>query len=106
MYRKKKTYSLFQNCSAIFMELCLFWLTISTAFINISPSTVKKDKTETAKSTDSATDEESTTNNNTEEKVPSSNSFSEEYLHDHHEADYFFTLISTFHKCENSDTYT
>ena len=43
--------------------------------------------------------------NTTEEKAPVSNSFSEEYLHDHHSTDCFFSIVLQYHKCENADTY-
>jgi hypothetical protein len=42
--------------------------------------------------------------NTTEEKAPSS-SFSEEFLHDHHKADYFFSIVSQYHNSENDGTY-
>lgn len=45
-------------------------------------------------------------NNTTEEKNSnSSNSFSEEYLHDHHIEEYFFSIALQYHKCENAGTY-
>ena len=42
-----------------------------------------------------ATEEEAANpfGNTTEEKAPSSSSFSEEYLHDHHKAEYFFSIV-------------
>ena len=53
--------------------------------------------------------EEETTNpfgNTTEEKAPSStNRFLKNILHDHHTADYFFSIVSQYHKCENAGTY-
>ncbi len=56
----------------------------------------------------STDNEEETANpfgNTTEEKAPSSTSFSEEYLHDHHTTDYFFSTVLQYHKCENAGTY-
>jgi hypothetical protein len=105
MNSKKKSYSLFQNCSAVFMVLALLWLTISPAFVPVPPDSTKKGKIENGKPANAANEEESSKNPTTEEKVPGSNSFSEEYIHAHHETHYFFTLVSTFHKLENSDTY-
>ena len=87
------------------MILALLWLTISPAFVPVPSDTTKKGKIENGKPANAASEEESSNNPTTEEKVPSSNSFSEEYTHDHHETNYFFTIISTFHKLENSDTY-
>jgi hypothetical protein len=52
--------------------------------------------------------EEETTNplgNTTEEKAPTNTSVSEEYLHNHHVSEYFFSIISPSHKCENSNIY-
>lgn len=44
--------------------------------------------------------------NTTEEKNPnSSNSFSEEFLHDQHTHDYWISVSFQFRKCENVDTY-
>ncbi|MGG9964045.1 hypothetical protein [Ferruginibacter sp. SUN106] len=108
MNTNKKTYSFFQNCSAIFMILTLFWLTISTAFVTVPGTVAKKDKIEKNQSQSADTNEEESSPNNstTEEKAPSGSSFSEEYLH-HHEIQeqHYFTIISTYHKCENADTY-
>ena len=42
----------------------------------------------------------------TEEKAPKTlNSFSEEYLHDHHHSEYLFSIASQFHKGEDASTY-
>ena len=44
--------------------------------------------------------------NTTEEKTPTnSNTFSEEYLHEHHDNHYVVTIISRYNKCDNADTY-
>lgn len=89
------------------MILALAWLTVSVAFVTAPQDLAKKDKMEHSQSpdTNSNSEEESSGNNTTEEKVPSTNSFSEEYLHDHHQSHYFFSIVSTVHKCENADTY-
>ena len=43
--------------------------------------------------------------NTTEEKAPSGSTASEEYLHDNHSHDCFFSIASQFHQCENEDAY-
>jgi hypothetical protein len=90
------------------MILALLWLTISAPFvIAAQQDLVKQEKTVNANSP-LAGNEEETANpfaNTTEEKSPSSSSFSEEYLHDHHKADYFFSIVSQYYKCEDSGTY-
>ncbi len=107
MNKGKRPYSFFHKASAVFMILALMFLTVSAAFTTAPPTVVKKDKIENSQSSDTnnSSEEESNNNNTTEEKVPTANSFSEEYLHSSHQTHYFFTIISTFHKCENADTY-
>jgi hypothetical protein len=105
----KKTYSGFQLASAVFMILALLWLTISAPFVYACQQELaKQNKTEQTQS-HMAGNEEETANpfgNNTEEKAPNStNSFSEEYLHDQHVADYFFSPGLQYHKCINARTY-
>ena len=89
MKGKQKTYSIFQQVSAIFMVLALLWLTVSTPFVFASQQRLAEHKKA----------------NTTEEKNPSSTSLSEEFLHDHYTADHFFSIASQYHKCENADTY-
>lgn len=44
--------------------------------------------------------------NSTEEKAPTSgSSLSEEYLHDHHLTDHFFSIASQYHTLQNAGTY-
>lgn len=90
------------------MMLALLWLTISLPFVLASNQKLcLQDKTQKAQSAP-VTSEEETTNplsNTTEEKAPSSSSASEEYLHDNHNAEYFISIASQNHKCENSNIY-
>jgi hypothetical protein len=108
MKGNRKKYSPLQHLSAVFMILALLWLTISAPFVIAAQQELtKQDKTANA-GFPLAGNEEETANpfgNTTEEKSPSSSSFSEEYLHDHHKADYFFSIISRYHKCDDADTY-
>ena len=92
------------------MILALCWLTVSAPFVVAGQQALaKQGKAAAQQAPLSDNDEETTTNpfgNNTEEKAPTgSNSFSEEYLHDHHTTDYFFSVIASYHKCENAGTY-
>lgn len=97
--------------SSLFMVLTLLWLTISTPFV-VSFQDEMARQGITANDSSLPSDEEDTSNpfgNNTEEKPASgaSVSLSEEYhLHDSHKAEYLFAVTSTYHKCENADTYT
>lgn len=51
-------------------------------------------------------DEDGTnTNNNIEEKVPSTNSLSEEFLHEHHTTAHLDALTKQNHELKNSDVY-
>ena len=89
------------------MILALLWLTVSIPFVNAAQQTLAAEKHETSKNVSSCGNEEESTNpfgNNTEEKVPT-NSISEEFLHDHHTNEVFFSIALQFHNCENAGTY-
>lgn len=103
----KKSYSIFQTVSVIFMILSLLWLTVSAPFVLASQQEMaKQEKSTNAQSPLSGTEEETNPfGNNTEEKAPSSSSFSEEYLHDHLVTHYFLSEISQEYKCVKADTY-
>lgn len=111
MNRSKKTYNVLHRVSSVFMMLTLLWLTISTPFVVSFQDEMARQGITANDSSPVSSDEEDTSNpfgNNTEEK-PASNasiSLSEEYLHDSHKAEYLFAVTSTYHKCENADTYT
>ena len=111
MANRKKTYNSIQLASAVLMILLLMWLTISTPFVLASQQEIAK--TSKASSTQSPLNggsEEENANpfgNSTEEKVPKNiASFSEEFLHDQHKSDYFFSLAREYHKTKNAGTYT
>ena len=110
MKRYPKIYNPFHLLSAVFMILALLWLTISIPFVYASQQELaKENKMANAAFPLAGNEEEGSANpfgNATEEKAPNSgSSFSEEYLHDHYKADYFFSIASQCHKCENADTY-
>ena len=109
MPEPKKPYSPFHLSSALFMIMALLWLTISAPFVYASLQEHAKVTKAITSSTPAGGNEEEAGNpfgNNTEEKTPNNySSFSEEYLHDHHLEEYFFSVALRYHKCENSDTY-
>ena len=109
MKKNKKTYSFFQLASAVFMIVALLWLTISTPFVYIHQQKIaEKDKLVNINSSVADNDEETANpfGNNTEEKSSGNgNSFSEEYMHDHHINEHFISLESHYPACENAGTY-
>ena len=109
MKKIRKTYNVFQLCSAVFMILALMWLTVSTSFVLATQQErAKQHKAQKATSSPIAGNEEETNKpfgNGTEEKAPNTSNFSEEYLHTFHTICHFYTGVSQYHKHENSDTY-
>jgi hypothetical protein len=103
-----KPYNLLNKASAIFMIFALLWLTVSLPFVLASNQQVANQERSTDTHSVPSGGEEETTNplgNTTEEKAPSSSSTSEEYLHDNHISEYFVSISSQSHKCENSSIY-
>lgn len=109
MKTKGRTYNFLNLVSAVLMIVALLWLTISAPFVYAGQQEIAKQlKAEKPATALDDTDEDATNpfGNNTEEKAPTNgSSFSEEYLHDHHKTDYFFSMVSQYHKCENAGTY-
>lgn len=91
------------------MMLTLLWLTISTPFVIDSQQELAKQHNTLSTELPMNDGEDETADsgsNNIEEKVPGGgNTFSEEFLHEHHSTHYFFSQVSQYHKLENSDTY-
>jgi hypothetical protein len=109
MKRGKRLYSVFQLGSAMFMILALLWLTISAPFVYASQQQLsKQDKVSNSQSPLDCNDEESSNpfGNSTEEKAPGNSSLSEEYLHQHHcPEEYFSSISSQYHNCRDAATY-
>ena len=109
MKNTRKTYNIGQSLSAIFLILALLWLTVSLPFVYENQQQLAKYSKSINDNSSHSCNEEETSNpfgNTTEEKAPSSNtSVSEEYLHDHHVDEYFGSIASRNHKCENSGIY-
>lgn len=91
------------------MMLVLLWLTVSTPFIIATQQEMaKQQKVMSVELPISDNEDEtgdSSTNNNVEEKVLGSNSFSEEYLHDLHDAPDFGAKLARNYQLKNSGTY-
>jgi len=108
MMENRNIYNLFQLASAVFMIAALLWLTISAPFVYAGQQEIsKQEKVASNGSPLAGTEEEANPfGNTTEEKAPTNgNSPSEEYLHDHHKAEYFFSIALRYHKCEKAGTY-
>ena len=107
MVSLRKIYTIGHKVSAVFMMVALLWLTVSTPFVFASQQELaKQHKMADNQSPLSGNEEESNPfGSTTEEKAPGSNSFSEEFLHDHHITHYFVSVASSYHKCENATTY-
>jgi hypothetical protein len=107
MKKVSHSYNFFQRLSAIMMIVALSWLTISAPFVFEQQQKIAKQNT--SADLPIAGNEEEAPNpfsGSTEEKAPKSlNTFSEEYLHDHHQSEYLLSIASTFHKCEDAGTY-
>ena len=108
MKKVSKPYSFFHRVSAILMIVALSWLTVSAPFVYEQQQKMAKENSAGfANLPIPGTEEEANPfNGSTEEKAPKSlNTFSEEYLHDHHCSEYLFSIASMFHKCEDAGTY-
>lgn len=108
MRKNRQTYSSFQLVSSVWMMLALLWLTVSLPFVYIAQQEYAKQEQSANPGFPMGETEEETANpfgNSTEEKAPNPTTASEEYLHDHHKSDYFFSVISRQHKWENAATY-
>jgi hypothetical protein len=107
---KAKIYSRFHIVSAILMMIALAWLTVSVPFVlETQKNLAKISKITLDQSPLAGTEEESGNpigNNSTEEKAPKTlNTFSEEYLHDHHISYHLFSLALQYYKHENAGIY-
>jgi len=109
MVTGKKTYNLFQLSSAVLMVLALMWLTISAPFVYECQQQIAKHSksSSTPMALDMTEDETNPFGNNTEEKAPGGNinSFSEEYLHNHHDAEYLLSIALQYHMNDDAGTY-
>ncbi len=108
MKQKRCTYNLLQRVSAFFMIAALLWLTISAPFVNSFKQSLDHYDSDIQLAPFAGTEEEAPNPlGGSEEKTSksSSSSFSEEYLHDQHTSEYFFSLASQFPKCEKATTY-
>ena len=109
MERNKKTYPISQILSAIFLMGALLWLTVSLPFVYESKQNLSSHNAINDQAHHPGCDEEAANafGNTTEEKAPSTslNPLAEEYLHDSHTDEYFLSIASQNHKCENFGIY-
>ena len=109
MNKNRKPYNIYQKGSAVFMIFTLLWLTVSTPFVIAAQQELAKMEKNSCANTDSPENGEETDNplgNSNEEKTSGNgSSFSEEYLHEHHDSHYLITRISLYNKCDDADTY-
>src|SRR5690348_8016858 len=98
MRKNSQTYTVMHKISAIFMVVALTWLTVSIPFVNAAREVQAKYEKSTNANTPISNEEEAANpfGSTTEEKAPGGGSISinEEYLHDHHQSEYFFSIIS------------
>ncbi|MEO6358689.1 MAG: hypothetical protein ABIU77_19975, partial [Ferruginibacter sp.] len=82
---RKKSYTIFQKATAIFLMMTLLWLTVSTPFVmSVHQKLAKQQKafatnTPVSESQDDATDQSG--GNFVEEKAPVSSNLLEDFLH-------------------------
>ena len=106
MNKSRRKYKTFQLASAILMIVALLWLTVSIPFIYKSQQESRIENLSKQSPVENAEEDCSNPLSDTnEEKAPSTNSFSEEYLHDHHSDVCFSTKRGEFHKLENATAY-
>ena len=108
MKKIPQPYSFFRRVSAILMIVALSWLTISAPFVFEQQQKIAKQNSSACADIPIAGTEEEANplNGSTEEKAPKTlSTFSEEYLHNHHQSEYFQSIASQFHKGENAGTY-
>ena len=109
MKKRPEPYNFFHRVSAIIMIAALCWLTISAPFVFENQQKIAKQNCEAPVDIPLAGTEEEANpfSSSTEEKAPKTlNSFSEEYLHDNHRSEYFFSAASRYQKGENVGIYT
>jgi hypothetical protein len=102
---KHTSYGFWKMASALFFIVALLWLTVSLPFVNAVQQGYELCSDSDSADNPFAGSEEEAPRGGTEEKAPGNNSLSEEYLHDQHKAEYFFSVQAEYHKCENAGTY-
>ncbi len=109
MNRIRNIYSFCNKLAAIGMILALLWLTISAPFVLAAQQELADYQCSADNSAIPAgTGEEENSSpfgNATEEKAPSSSTFSEEYLHDHHTDEHSFSIALQYNKHGDAGTY-
>ncbi len=108
MKRIKNIYSFCNKAAAIGMILALLWLTVSAPFVFAAQEELAAYHQSADSSMPAGAGEEESASpfgNATEEKAPSSSTFSEEYLHDHHSDEHSFSIALQYNKHGDAGTY-
>jgi hypothetical protein len=108
MNRIKNIYSFCNKMAAVGMVLALLWLTVSAPFILAAQQELADYHLSADGSIPSGACEDENSSpfgNATEEKAPSSSTFSEEYLHDHHTDEHSFSIALQYNKHGDAGTY-
>jgi hypothetical protein len=107
MKGKSKKYKASKVLPVIFMMMSLLWLTVSAPFVYAGQKEIAKQQIKKTSTPLSENEQENSNpfGNSTEEKTFSSNSFSEEYLHDHDVTDHFYSSGSLYNKHDDAEDY-
>ena len=87
-----KSITIFNRASAIFLVLALIWFSVGVTF---NPGSQPFDILNNIEST----------TDTPEEKIPTTNLFSEEYLHEHHMPHFFIDISAAVHFIEDARNY-
>jgi hypothetical protein len=105
MRKTKVIFTVFHKVTSLFLILTLAWLTVSTPFVcSFQEQMAKQHKLIDTKTPVNSTEENPLTNT-PEEKAPTTNTASEEYIHEAHIAHPLISEISLLHFIEDSDIY-
>jgi hypothetical protein len=107
MKKGPKPYNTLQRISAVFMTLALIWLTISLPIIYQSQQELSSYQVLSSEIPPASTEDDSNplTNTTEEKHSNSTNTLSEEFLHDHHYCDHFFSIDLQKYRGKNAGTY-
>ena len=102
---QKTTFSIM--FTSIFLMLTLAFLTVSLPFVYKAKQIAEMEASAASINIGEAEEECDNPFANTTEEKPTSNisSASEEYLHDNHKSEHYFSIISQFHKSESATDY-
>jgi hypothetical protein len=106
MRKKKNIQRFLQKITAVFMIATLFWLTVSAPVVyRAQQRQAEKESAKSCSALGGNEEESAKPAGANEGKGNSTNSLSEEYLHELHLEDYFFSAKAGYHKPENASDY-